>query len=279
MKLLILQSMWAMENILPGGDTLPLPEAVRRIAEHGFAGVTDHFTDRRHVRRLTQELRPLGLTAEAQCFPKSVDELQPTLELAAEFGCHHVTIQPDVRTRDKQAALALLRGWQRLAEQVDFPVLVETHRYRLTNDLFFTLELLEELPSLRLVGDLSHYVAGHELPLVEGDPQAEAQLKAIMRHCHAYHGRVSNCEQVQLPISFAQHQPWLEQYRRLWRWGFANWCERAAPGDSLAFTCELGTRPYAITGADGQDITDRWAESLQLKQLAETIWAEVAPQA
>ena len=37
------------------------------------------------------------------------------------------------------------------------------------------------------------------------------------------------------------------------------------PGDSLTFTCELGPKPYAISGPDGNDLSDRWAEAKLLK--------------
>lgn len=280
MNLLVLQSLWAMENSNPDGSTPPRAESLARIAEAGFGGVTDHFWDRAHARQLSAELKPLGLTVEGQCFPRSVDELQPTLEHGTEFGCHHVTIQADVRTRDLNEAVTLLEGWQKLAEQVDFPVLLETHRNRLTDDIFFTLELIDALPDLKLLGDLSHYVAGHEMalpyPETEGVPASIEQLRRIMANCHAYHGRVASCEQVQLPVVFPQHRPWVDEFRKLWSWGFRNWQERANEGDTLAFTCELGPPPYAITDRNNLDITDRWAESLQLKALAESIWSEVA---
>lgn len=274
MKLVVLQSMWAMENIWPGGQTMPMPEAVAIIQQHGFQGVTDHMIEREKVLPLVTELRALGLTMEGQCFPDCIEALIPTIELAAEFSPHHVTIQPNVRTRDLKQAIQLIEGWQRLAEQIDTPVLIETHRYRLTNDLLFTLDILKEMPNLKLLGDLSHYVAGHEIPLDESPTEDINLLKSIMTHCDAYHGRVANCEQVQIPISFPQHQAWVNAFESLWRWGFHHWRSRAQKGDSLSFTCELGTRPYSITGRDGQDITDRWAESLQLKALAERIWQE-----
>ncbi|MCY0964608.1 sugar phosphate isomerase/epimerase family protein [Parathalassolituus penaei] len=275
MKLLVLQSMWAMENILPDGTTLPMPEAIQRIADHGFDGITDHMIERRKVQAIMSELKPLGLTMEGQCFPTSIDALKPTIELAAEFGCHHVTIQPDVRTRNLREAMRIIEGWQKLAEQIDVPVLIETHRYRLTNDLLFTLEILDAMPNLQLLGDLSHYVAGHEIPLDEGAAVEIAQLQRIMRNCQAYHGRIADREHVQIPISFAQHQPWVEAFQSLWHYGFTDWKHRHQQGDTLSFTCELGTRPYAITGHNGLDITDRWQESLQLKALAEKIWANV----
>lgn len=280
MNLTILQSMWAMENILPYGETLPMPDAVTRIAQHGFHGVTDHMMEAQKVAPLMTELKAHGLTMEGQCFPTSIDALKPTIELAAQYKPHHITIQPDVRTRNIKETIQLLEGWQRLAEQIDTPVLIETHRYRLTNDLLFTLEILAEMPNLKLLGDLSHYVVGQEIPLDE--PHGESvrediqHLQTIMSHFHAYHGRVASREQVQIPISFSQHKLWVDAFYDLWKWGFINWQQRANEGDSLAFTCELGTRPYSITDRNGQDITDRWQESLILKAIAQKIWLETA---
>ena len=89
------------------------------------------------------------MTAEGQCFPKTVDDLKPVLEIATEFPLHHLDLQPDVRPRRLDDCLPLLEGWMRLAEQVDFPVYIETHRDRMTTDLYFTLDILEPCRTCR----------------------------------------------------------------------------------------------------------------------------------
>jgi hypothetical protein len=216
----------------------------------------------------------MGLQIEGQLFAQTVDELKPVLEIASQYGCHHLTIQADARPRSLHDAARLLEGWQRLAEQVDFPVLVETHRYRVTNDLHFTLDLLKEMPDLKLLADLSHYVVGREIPLSPGE-EDQRQIEAILRNSWGFHGRVASCEQVQLPISFAQHRPWVELFSGWWKYGIEDWLERTDVQSSLSFTCELGPPPYAMTDRNGQDVTDRWEESLMMKALIQDIWAQL----
>lgn len=271
-KLLVLQSLWAMERRHTDGFERTLEDNVAMIADAGFDGVSAHWTDRAAVSRLAGLLGPLGLTAEGQCFPKTVDDLKPVLEIASAFPVHHICLQPDVRPRRLEECLPLLEGWMRLAEEAGIPVYVETHRDRMTTDLHFTLDILDALPGVPLLGDISHYLVGREFAVPVSDAD-HAMIERILDQCWAFHGRVASREQVQVEISFPPHRQWLDLFTRWWSYGFASWRRRSPPDATLAFVCELGPKPYAIVGRDGNDTTDRWAESLQLRDLARHIWA------
>ncbi len=273
-RLLVFQSLWAMERRHTDGRERSLEQNVRMIAGAGFDGLSAHYTDRTAVRRLAQLRADHGLDVEGQCFPRTVDDLQPVLENAVEFGAHHIDLQPDVRPRTVAECVALIDGWQRLAEQVDVPVYIETHRDRMTTDLYFTLDLLDTRPELRLLGDISHYLVGREFAWPVSD-ENHSLMHRILDQSWAFHGRVGSREQVQVELSFEPHRMWVDLFLDWWRYGFTSWRRRAGEHDTLAFTCKLGPKPYAIVGRDGNDISDRWAESLLLRDWIRTLWRDV----
>jgi hypothetical protein len=273
-RLLVFQSLWAMERRHTDGNERTLEENVRMIADAGFDGVSAHYTKRADVRRLARLRATCGLHAEGQCFPRTIDDLQPVLENAVESGVHHIDLQPDVRPRTVAECVTLLDGWQRLAEQVDFPVYIETHRDRMTTDLYFTLDLLDARPDVKLLGDISHYLVGREFSWPVSN-ENHALMHRILDQSWAFHGRVASREQVQIELSFEPHRMWVDLFLGWWGYGFASWCRRAGADDTLAFTCELGPKPYAIIDRDGNDTTDRWAESLLLQDMIRKVWAEV----
>ncbi len=270
-KLLIYQSLWAMERRRPDGVEWSLDEKLQMIHEAGFDGAGVRFADRAYARTVTAYLRARGLSWQAQCYPKSVDDLKPIIETVQELGADHVNLQPDVRPYTLEECVPLLEGWRRLGEEAGLAVHVETHRDRMTTDLFFTLRLLDAFPDLRLTGDLSHYLLGREFAWPVSD-ENHRLMHRILDNCWGFHGRVASREQIQVQISFAHQKEWLDLFLGWWEYGFRSWRKRAPRDATLTFLCELGPKEYAMTGPDGYELSDRWQEALLMKRLVRELW-------
>ena len=165
----------------------------------------------------------------------------------------------------------VIKQWISMANREKVPILFETHRNCITNDLFYTLQLMNILPEMPICADLSHYVVDREFsfPL---NSQDQALIRQILKRADSFQGRVATREQIQIQINFPQHRKWVDQFFSWWKEGFQFWQNRHGPNDSLIFLTELGPPEYAITGPDGYELSDRWEESLQIKKSVEEIW-------
>lgn len=274
-RFLVYQSLWAMERRRPDGLEWTLDEKLQMIHRAGFDGAGVRFADRAYAREVTDFLKSHGMTWQAQAYPQTLDDLKPIIDHVLEFGADHLNVQPDVRPYTVQACIPLLEGWRRMAHDAGIPMQIETHRNRMTTDLFFTLQILDALPDLRLTGDLSHYVVGREFwyPVPDED---HALMNRIIDNCWGFHGRVASREQIQLQISFPHHQHWVEVFMGWWERGFRQWKRKAGSNETLTFLCELGPPEYAMTGADGYELSDRWQEALMMKDMVRDLWQRVA---
>lgn len=275
MPLEVYQSMWAMEELpwkSPAKWTID--QQLDEIANAGFDGIGLEF-DHPDAERIAAEAIARGLRLQASWFPQTIDDLRQIVELIDNVGREHVdhiNLQPNVRPPTLGECIPYILGWQAIADDAEIPLYIETHRDRMTTDLLFTLELINAIPSLQLTADLSHFLVGREfrMPI----PEAEnALIRRILRRSHAYHGRVASREQVQVQISFPHHQLWLDLFAGWWQQGFHHFQKTIGAEKVLTFTTELGPPYwYSITGPDGNELSDRWAESLQLAALARHLW-------
>ena len=270
------QSLWAMEDRIPGQAEQPKAVHLKRIADAGYIGAcldpnVSEIEDSLKLKPLFEEL---GLKCMVNAFPHSADSLKPLLEMSAELQATQVNIIAEVMPLTPAEAVPIIDDWLALASDYPFPVLMETHRNSTLNDLFYTLEILKRVPQLRLCADLSHFVVDRELQLPLSAVDA-AYFSTVIERSDSFQGRISNNQQIQIAIEFEQHALWVAQYFDWWRQGFNAWSARSGPNDTLRFLVELGPPPYAITDGTQRELSNRWDEALLIHDRIQAIWAAI----
>jgi hypothetical protein len=272
-RLEVFQSLWAMELRRPDGFERPVAENFQMVADAGYAGMAIDLgvmnNDEALATRPHFERHGLGCLINA--FPKTIEDLRPVLRMSKQFDTRYVNIIGQVMPIKVEDMIPVIRAWIDMAGEEEVPVLFETHRNCITNDLFATLQLIDAIPEMELCADLSHYLVDREFwyPISAED---DALIQRILQRSEAFQGRVANREQVQVQISFPQHQKWFDQFAAWWTDGLRSWRDRSAQDAVVNFLCELGPPEYAITGADGYELSDRWEEALMIKERVEGIW-------
>jgi len=278
-KLEIFQSLWAMESRQPGRPERSMEENFAMVAAAGYHGICLDPAASEIPQALA--LQPLfekyGLKCMINAFPHTVEEMRPLLDAARAMNACHVNAIGGVMPLTVAEGVPVVRRWMADADAVGIPLLFETHRDSLLNDLHYTLRMLDAVPEMRLCADLSHFVIDREmrLPLRDVD---HVHIGKVLQSSDCFQGRIASREQVQVQIDFPQHRAWVEQFKAWWREGMCLWRQRAADDATLVFLCELGPPPYAITDAQQRELSDRWQEALTIRGWAEAIWADLRSQ-
>jgi hypothetical protein len=275
-NLKIYQSLWGMEQRHPSNPEPGAEENFQKILTAGFDGVcidfgADEIDDFAHLKQHFENTR---LECMVNAFPARVNDLRPILAAANEFDATIVNVIGGVMPVNIAGAIPVLYRWMQDADDASLPVLFETHRDGILNDLYFTLEVIDSLPELRLCADLSHFVVDREFwsPLSERD---QGFISRILTRSDCFQGRVANREQIQIQIDFPQHQEWVAIFKGWWKEGMRKWRQRNEDDADLIFLCELGPPSYAMTDANALELSDRWQEALTIKRWAEEIWTEL----
>lgn len=275
-KLEIYQSLWGMELRSPHVPERTYEESFAMVAEAGFDGmcIDPGVAEIPEMRALHHLYRDHDLGCMVNAFPGTENDMRPLLEFAKDFDACMVNIISGVMPIKPEDAVATVRGWMQEAEDIDMPLLFETHRDGLLNDMYFTLQLMDLVPEMRLCADLSHFVVDRELraPVPERDRK---YISSILERSDCFQGRIASREQVQVAINFPQHQEWVEIFKSWWKEGMRAWRRRNANDATLVFLCELGPPPYAITDGDQRELSDRWEESLQIRDWVRKLWSEL----
>lgn len=273
-QLRVFQSLWAMDG-LPGVDLdNDVEGALDRIVTAGFDGVGVNLFRTARAEATARRMADEGLSWEAQALVRDADQLARYLDQAIALGAvDHVNIQVANVATSVGEAIDLMASLVGLSKDCPIPVFYETHRGRVLNDLFWTVDILDALPDLRLTGDLSHYVTAHEMELPVAPHLAERLARVIAR-CGAFHLRIAGPNQVQLPVEAKGSAAWRAAFEGWWGQGMRQWLAKAGAAEVLPILCELGPPPYAIVDPEGRELTDRWTEALALKTISQRLFSQ-----
>lgn len=275
-KLDVFQSLWGMEQRIPDTPEPGVDYNFSKVAEAGFDGMCiDLGADEiDQFRESKQYYEKYGLRCMVNAFPGRAEDLQPVLQLAKDFDACMVNVIGGVMPISVADAVPVIYRWLEDADRMGMPLLLETHRDGTLNDLFYTLQVIDLVPELRLCADLSHFVVDREFrsPIPEVDQE---YIHRVLERSDCFQGRIASREQIQIQINFPQHQEWVEIFKDWWKKGMRMWRNRNDRDATLVFLCELGPRPYAITDGNQRELSDRWDEALQIRQWVKDIWAEL----
>ncbi len=168
------------------------------------------------------------------------------------------------------------------------PLLLETHRGSISQDIRRTLGAVARFPELRFTADLSHWYVGNDLH--DGDFKAKLDaLEPIFARVRFVHGRIASPTCVQIAVEGERdHRPFVDDFRRLWTRCFSAFLAHAGAAERIPFAPELlpamaeaGGVQYPLyyaqtrRNAAGEECeeSDRWVQAGYMMAMARDAFA------
>lgn len=278
----IFQSLWAMDFERPDGFEWTTEERFEMIARAGYRGVGFDaglsYTPYEELSDYVKYCAEYDLDVSINAFPRNDADVAAAITQAKMFDgrCRFISIIGYIVPWNVDEVAQVTRRWLKLGAEAQVPIFVEGHRNCMTNDLLFTLQLMDAVPELMMTADLSHFMVNQEWVFLPLQDHQQALISRYLERSESFQGRIASPEQIQIQPAFPQHQKWVDLFHNWWTEGLGSWRRRHADSDDrCVFMCELGPPPYAITGADGYELTSRWDEALEIKATVERIWGEL----
>jgi sugar phosphate isomerase/epimerase len=216
-----------------------------------------------------ERLAEARLLPVVQWGPMEAEDGPPAYEVANRIGALMLNAHCGSPRMDEAVVCDLLNALYDSAEAARVKLVVETHRGRVTQDLYRLARLCGLVPRLRLNLDVSHICLCEERP----GPTADLAplLDQVLDRVDMIHGRICNGEQIQVDAGDGSGElP--QRYLHLWAEAMRRWRLRSPAGAVFVFTPELGPANYAIFGRDGAELTDRWEQSLVIREIGSEAW-------
>lgn len=268
-RLRVQHSLWSLIKLPMNQTEWTLDEKFSRVKDAGFEAVECWLSDE-NEKEVSEALKRHNLRLVLGHRPYKIEDTRSVVERAVRLGADFLFAQPGSAFHSLNETSNLVSEGRKIANDNGLAYFVETHRNNFTENLPQTLQLIERVPNIRFTADLSHFVVVGEFYGWQDEGALERMAPVLERAAHI-HGRISNGEQVQVDVGDGSGDT-AQFFVRLWTHIMRAWKEGAGPGDVLPFTCELGPPRYAITLPDGSEFSDRWTQSLVMKQLAEHAW-------
>ncbi len=257
-------SFWALS-----GRSTPIEQGVQEACEAGCSFLEVGLRAER-LGLVKELLDRFPLQLVAQGFANTIEEAAVYFQRALDLGSVAINLHLGHAYLSAQEAEGLVDAAYEMANSLGLPMLLETHRGRLTQDLFRTSALLDARPHTSLALDVSHYLVAGET-LGGSEVLFRQHIQPLLRQTRMIHGRISNGQSIQVHSMDAFSFKALTE--ELWTEAMSLWLENAPAGAVLIFEPELGPPPYAfVDPATRGEVLDRTEQSRELKAIAFRAW-------